>query len=175
MKVVLITNDSNESKALELLMIEQGINLTKVIKVIPSNDLTLANRIERLLKRVMQKVESVLKQDDRTKEILKFEHKCQNDAAELLNTFIKKKTQKLPMSPVESINVEHINSEHAVDELRKESPEVCVVWGVGIIKEKVLALADNFINAHASILPHFKGARSEFWQCFNKDLDSIEH
>ena len=173
MKVLLITNNSDQSKALELLMVEEGINLTKVIKVVPRNKVTVYLKIVLKFRGLLGRVKRYLQRKNEGSSVIRFEYKCEKNADGLLNDFIKFKTKNLPESTVDCVEVTNVNSDMAINEISKEAPDICVVFGVGIIKEKVLALADNFINAHTSILPHFKGTRSEFWQCFNKDLNSL--
>ncbi len=173
MNVLLITNDSDQSKALELLMLEEGINLTKVIKVVSINNVSASKKIKSKFRGVLGRVKGYLQRNNERSHVINFEHKCEKNADGLLNDFIKLRAKNLPKSTVDCVEVTNVNSETAISEISKEAPDLCVVFGVGIIKEKVLALADNFINAHTSILPHFKGTRSEFWQCFNNDLDSV--
>ena len=95
------------------------------------------------------------------------------DAKAQLAIFLKQQTDSLSPSNVPCSKVENVNSKEVELILLEESPDVCAVYGTGIIKENILDLCETFVNAHTSILPHYKGTRSEFWQCFDEHRESI--
>jgi methionyl-tRNA formyltransferase len=46
------------------------------------------------------------------------------------------------------------------------------VLGTSIIKPRIISIPKlGTINAHTSILPEYRGSRSEFWQCYNQNYD----
>ncbi|HRH39082.1 MAG TPA: formyltransferase family protein [Flavobacteriales bacterium] len=73
-------------------------------------------------------------------------------------------------SDVPRVVTHHINDERIVAKVREARPDLIMVFGTGMIKKPLLDLpVRGSINAHSSLLPHYKGPRSEFWQCFNDD------
>jgi len=58
------------------------------------------------------------------------------------------------------LQFEDVNSKEAVDLLRSEGAEICIVVAFGqILSRELLAIPElYFINIHASLLPHYRGA-----------------
>ena len=65
MKAVLITNDSDQSKALELLMIDAGIQLSRVVIVVPKPRKNQS--YTKFIRRVINKLKTILGQDKLTR------------------------------------------------------------------------------------------------------------
>lgn len=58
--------------------------------------------------------------------------------------------------------------------ITKAEPDVCAVMGTSIIKPRLISIPKlGMINAHTSILPEYRGSRSEFWQCYNEDYRNV--
>jgi methionyl-tRNA formyltransferase len=77
-----------------------------------------------------------------------------------------KKKYKLDDSPIcsEVIRVPSVNSPAARDALRRLKPAVVVVNGTRIIgRETLRAVTAPFINTHAGITPHYRGAHGGYW------------
>ena len=70
-----------------------------------------------------------------------------------------------------------INSRQALRIFLKEKPEIVIVYGCGIIGQKLCELFPKiFINAHAGKLPEFRGMNSVEWTYFeNQDLFGTIH
>ncbi|MEZ4739710.1 MAG: formyltransferase family protein [Flavobacteriales bacterium] len=67
-----------------------------------------------------------------------------------------------------------INDPATAELIRNARPDVLAVFGTGVLKEHMLSLAPSgALNAHSSILPWYKGTRSEFWQCLFNDRDHV--
>jgi methionyl-tRNA formyltransferase len=66
---------------------------------------------------------------------------------------------------------ENINSDEAVDEIKKEAPDIIVVVAYGqILKKRVLDIPRlACINIHASLLPELRGAAPINWAIINGD------
>lgn len=63
-----------------------------------------------------------------------------------------------------------VNADHVVDRVRQERPDLLVVFGTGMLHRPLLAIPTRgAVNSHSSLLPHYRGVRSEFWQCYNDD------
>lgn len=70
------------------------------------------------------------------------------------------------------VEIQNINNE--VDLLLSLQPDLIVVVGSRILKEKVLSLFEGkIINFHTGILPEYRGPYSEFWAVYNNDLGHI--
>ncbi len=68
------------------------------------------------------------------------------------------------------IDTLNVNADHLVDRVRQERPDLLVVFGTGMLRRPLLAIpTQGTVNSHSSLLPYYRGARSEFWQCFNDD------
>lgn len=78
---------------------------------------------------------------------------------------------------VETVNgvvpfeVADVNSGETVRAIRDGNIDLLFIWGIPIVKEPLLkAVHSMVVNAHSSILPEYRGSRSEFWQFHNRDF-----
>ena len=72
------------------------------------------------------------------------------------------------------IHVWTMNEESSISRLNELQPDVCVVFGTGVIKEKVLQIPPKgTINVHRGILPDYKGLDSDLWAIWNGDFAKI--
>jgi folate-dependent phosphoribosylglycinamide formyltransferase PurN len=175
MKIVLITNDSIKGKYLEKLIVENDINLVKVIKFVRkynSDESKIARNISKL-RLYLGKFKRRILQTSITNKALDYEAECKDFYEQKLLSYINKKSKGNLETGIETMFVENVNSDKVVSELRRISADICVVWGTPIIKENVLQTCKIFMNAHTSILPYFKGTRSEFWQCIEKKPNAV--
>lgn len=63
-----------------------------------------------------------------------------------------------------------INDEATVARVREAKPDLIVVFATRILKAPMIAAARmGAVNAHSSLLPAYRGMRSEFWQCYLND------
>tara|TARA_Y100000589_G_C27171465_1_gene636911 strand:- start:505 stop:1320 length:816 start_codon:yes stop_codon:yes gene_type:complete len=175
MNIVLITNDSFNAKYLEKLILLNGINLVRVIRITQKNqnNKNLVNNITTKFRRKIGAAKRYLFQDSKTKKALKFEQICKDFYEKKYISYIKSKTENDLETGIKTLEVDDVNSDLVVSELRKLSPSICVVWGTPIIRKKVLDTCETFLNAHTSILPFFKGTKSEFWQCIQNRPETV--
>lgn len=69
--------------------------------------------------------------------------------------------------------VRSINSEQAIELLRRSRPDVVVVNGTRILSREVLASVDvRFINTHMGITPKYRGVHGGYWALANGDLEN---
>jgi folate-dependent phosphoribosylglycinamide formyltransferase PurN len=74
----------------------------------------------------------------------------------------------------ESLLASSVNTAEVLARIHAVSPDVLVVFGTRLLKEPLLSLAPyGALNGHSSLLPQYRGTRSEFWQCYNNDPDHI--
>lgn len=67
--------------------------------------------------------------------------------------------------------ITRINQEETAALLRAHNIDILFIWGVPIIRPIIIQAVNRMvINAHSSILPEYRGARSEFWQCYHQDF-----
>jgi folate-dependent phosphoribosylglycinamide formyltransferase PurN len=68
-------------------------------------------------------------------------------------------------------HISRVNDDSTADLLRSHQIDVLFIWGVPIIRPNIIgSVRSMVINAHSSILPEYRGAKSEFWQCFHQDF-----
>lgn len=66
--------------------------------------------------------------------------------------------------------IRRVNHEDTAALLRAHEIDILFIWGVPIIRPNIIASVRRMvINAHSSILPEYRGAKSEFWQCYHQD------
>ncbi|MBL7980319.1 MAG: hypothetical protein JNL52_00780 [Flavobacteriales bacterium] len=74
---------------------------------------------------------------------------------------------------VERIETTDLNAPETIQRIREARPDLLVVYGTKILKAPLLAVpSKGTLNAHTSLLPAYRGTRSEFWQCLNDDPSS---
>lgn len=80
-----------------------------------------------------------------------------------------------PLGPEpRTVTVDWINDQAVVDVLRQARPDVTVVMGTSIIKDKVLAEAgDVVLNLHGGYLPDYRGNHCFFFALSNGDFDKV--
>jgi methionyl-tRNA formyltransferase len=73
-----------------------------------------------------------------------------------------------------TITVDWINDQAVVDTLRQARPDVTVVMGTSIIKDRVLeAAGDVVLNLHGGYLPDYRGNHCIFFALHNGDFDKV--
>ena len=167
-KLVFISNTSDEAKALAAGMVQEGITFEQIIWVSEKEP----SKVKNVTSRVISFVKRQFHQRH-VKSILDFEQDCQKVANLELMKFLG--TCDFPtIDDQPQLMVESIRSTILLDTLTKMSPDFCIVYGTGIIKNSLLNTAKVcFINAHCSLLPEYRGTRSEFWQCYNQDYENV--
>lgn len=76
---------------------------------------------------------------------------------------------QLPLNSVHQIT--KVNHTGTAELLKSHDIDVLFIWGVPIIRPNIIGSVKTMvINAHSSILPEYRGAKSEFWQCYHQDF-----
>ncbi len=172
MRIILITNTSNEAYALEASLLNHGITLSAVIRhaLKKQQKSFLAIQFDRLRGLVSR----LLSMNSAERAALKYEHRCFLETKANMESYLETIEVKKGSTPKYSIlEVENLNSEEVESTIKSEQPTLCVVWGTGILRKKILNAADHFVNAHSSLLPAYRGTRSEFWQCYHQEYDAV--
>lgn len=69
--------------------------------------------------------------------------------------------------------VESVNSQEVIEELKQLNPDVIVVNGTRIISSKVLkSVSAPFINTHTGITPKYRGVHGGYWALTQLDSDN---
>lgn len=78
-----------------------------------------------------------------------------------------------PMPAVKLTKVKSVNSDDAIEALRKIQPTVVVVSGTRIIAARVLnGVPAVFINLHAGITPMYRGVHGGYWALVEKNVEA---
>lgn len=175
--VILLTNRSRGAKALARALVAQGLDLRLIVvgrEPAPEPSKRWVFRVLRsVLGNTLVNHVGTLFRDPAMKHVLRVESRLFEQADIVLDGGIAA-MDLLPGWPAGPplIEVDDMNTAATVDRLRSESPVALVVFGTGILRRAVLDIAPA-INAHTSLLPHYRGTRSEFWQCRHNDRASV--
>lgn len=105
--------------------------------------------------------------------------KCIDLAALLLyDNFMTKKMEKIlgfrGGEYCADICVNDVNENACIEEVRKIHPDLILIYGTGILKQKTIdVLGTDIYNIHSSILPYYRNVHSDFWAYLNHDYDKI--
>jgi len=101
----------------------------------------------------------------------------------LLDAFSRKRKEaiiaqnKFSLIPIDRsvlTEVDSVNNEAAIDELKNLQPNLVVVNGTRIISKKVLNSVNcKFINSHAGITPAYRGVHGAYWALANNDAANV--
>ncbi|MBL4586297.1 MAG: hypothetical protein JKX84_04460 [Flavobacteriales bacterium] len=178
MKIVLLTNNSNRGQTLAHLMLRAGLNLKLVVvedgsinSVQEKGVLSLARQILGPTYRLLKKYVKFSSED---RKALKFEEESITKAEITVNQYIQNLGVTGRPTEIEYLEVSTLNSAMAVNTVVKAKPDLCVVLGTSILRSRMISIPKiGTINAHTSILPEYRGSRSEFWQCYNQDYKNV--
>lgn len=174
MKVILLTNDAPKARCLEALLIENKVNLQKVIVVKRKQRLHTKGKFSSAIKTVYHKLSKLILAWTRTSRTLRIEKRCMDACNKKLEELIERLCAEITIvKDVDKIEVSDVNGKQVETVLQNVKPDVCVVWGTPILRSRILALCPLFVNAHTSLLPQYKGTFSEFWQSYDDDRKSI--
>jgi methionyl-tRNA formyltransferase len=71
-------------------------------------------------------------------------------------------------------SVHGINSTEGVNLVSSLQPDVILVFGTGVVKERILSLARNVaLNLHTGISPYYRGADCTLWPLYNNELQML--
>ena len=92
-------------------------------------------------------------------------------ARKILRDSLKITNHKNNMKGIEILCLNNFDQELLTSKLKIYNIDFCCIWGCPILKSKMIdSVSNKIINAHTSILPHYKGSFSEFWQFYNRDF-----
>ncbi len=176
-RVVLLTNRSRGARALARALVAEGLDLRLIVvgkDPVPERS---KRRFFRLLRSVLGDAlvnrAGMLFRDPAMKHVLRVERRLFEEADLVLEGGIAA-MDLLPGWPAGPplLEVDDMNKAFVAERLRAEAPSALVVFGTGILRRVVLDIAPA-INAHTSLLPHYRGTRSEFWQCRHNDPQTV--
>lgn len=178
MSVVLLTNNSNRGQTLAHLMLRAGLDLKLVVVESGSSSAAKENAFKTMLRPVLGSsyrwMKNMISLSAEDRKALKYEEETQQQANEFVNQYISSLNVHGRPEGVEYLETPSLNEATVVTAVTKVKPDVCVVLGTSIIRQRMISIPRlGMINAHTSILPEYRGARSEFWQCYNQDYDHV--
>ncbi len=178
MAVVLLTNNSNRGQALAHLIVRAGIDLRLVVvedaSLRPSKENAAVSFLRASLGGPYRWAKHTFLTSSEDKEALKYEDMSQQMANAIVNDHILDLNVFGRPEGVEYLETPSLNEATVVTAVKKAEPDVCVVLGTSIIRERLISIPKiGMINAHTSILPEYRGSRSEFWQCYNQDYKHV--
>lgn len=178
MGVVLLTNNSNRGQALAHLIVRAGLDLKLVVVEDPSLREPKGNPFVRFLRLNLGKpyrwIKHTFLTSSEDKKALKYELESQEMANAVVNDYILGLGVEGRPEGVEYLETPKLNEATVVTAVKRAEPDVCVVLGTSIIRERLISIPKiGTINAHTSILPEYRGSRSEFWQCYNNDYSNV--
>lgn len=116
-----------------------------------------------------------MKQPAHVKRTVRWETRKKNAADAHINDWLKA-NGVLPQWPsgIDVFTTPAINNEATLARLREAQPDLLVVFGTKLLKPPLIGIAPmGAVNAHSSLLPAYRGLRSEFWQCYNNDPSAV--
>ena len=75
--------------------------------------------------------------------------------------------------PIEPITTPSVNSEEVFQVLSEIKPSLLVVWGSGMIDQRILDTADRAINLHMGLAPYYRGAIANQQAFLQNDMEHI--
>lgn len=176
--VVLITNNSNRGQALAHLILRAGIELKLVVVENPSMKPTEAHPLIPKLKQAAgptyRWIKSLVTMKAADRRALAYEEESIERANKFVNDYIATLNVKGRPEGVEYLDTPRLDEATVITAITKAEPDVCVVLGTSIIKPRLISIPRlGMINAHTSVLPEYRGSRSEFWQCYNEDYSHV--
>lgn len=180
MNITILSSNSQQAKALATLIKARGLNLTRVVHEVsqPKNQGSpnLREQVSKTINssKLLTSLKDYIKYDKKTRIALNTELRSKENADNYLKAHLATLNTQHPLPGVEYLEVSNINSPTLIDEFTQNPPDVCVVWGTSIISKEVIALVKHaIVNAHTSVLPEYRGTRSEFWQCYHEDYSHV--
>ncbi|MFT4545229.1 MAG: folate-dependent phosphoribosylglycinamide formyltransferase PurN [Bacteroidia bacterium] len=178
MSVVLLTNNSNRGQALAHLIVGSGLDLKLVVvenaalKAPKGNSIVLSLRLNLGKPYRWFKLHFLTSSENR--QALKYEAESIEAANKLVDDYILELGVQGRPEGVEYLETPSLNEATVITAVNQAQPDVCVVLGTSIIRERLISIPKiGMINAHTSILPEYRGSRSEFWQCYNQDFANV--
>lgn len=74
----------------------------------------------------------------------------------------------------EMAQVDDVNDPASVALLTRLEPDICLVFGTGILRGRTLRLGSRYVlNVHGGIVPAYRNVHSEFWAVLRNDLGNV--
>ena len=173
-RVVLLTSSSWEGQALSQRLVDSGLEPVLIVREEPllKFDYSLPSRLARGLlgDRIVNEL-AAFRRGSEVRRTLKWERTLQ----EASHAWLEAACQRIPLQPcwpgsVRQFRTHVLNDETTVERVREAKPDVMVVFSTSLLRTPLLAIPTyGTLNGHSSLLPNYRGARSEFWQCYNDD------
>jgi folate-dependent phosphoribosylglycinamide formyltransferase PurN len=127
---------------------------------------------ERILKGLKASIKSILFRGSISERIRRVRLSYERDARFLLDDYAQRHGLSGDMSGLNAVHhISQVNHADTAGLLKSHDIDVLFIWGVPIIRSNIIgSVRTMVINAHSSILPEYRGAKSEFWQCFHQDF-----
>ncbi len=182
-KIILLTEDSVPARVLANAIVMHNLSLRGIIiqnrtPGLPVNRKLQTRSLKKilsknaLLKRIYRKL-SYLKQPAWIKKMHHIEKQLQKQASDFLSEYLGQEADSTWPTQVDALTTSTVNSEESYDFLLGAKPDLLVVYGTSILKNRVIEIPKlGVLNAHHSILPDYKGNFVEFWQVYNRDYNS---
>jgi len=160
-------------------MLREGLDLQLVVvedaRLNPSTEKPLLALALKVIGPTYRFLRSRFQLSSEDRKALKYEQQLAVAAEQKANDFIANDLGVIGRPKnVEYLTVSKLNSAVAVNAVVKAAPDLCVVLGTSIIRSRLISIPKiGTINAHTSILPEYRGARSEFWQCYNQHYQNV--
>lgn len=75
---------------------------------------------------------------------------------------------------IPSERVYSFNLEDAVEKVKREDPDLIIVFGTEVLKGEILNVAKfNILNIHSDIVPKYRGSGFPFWIFYNRDFENL--
>ncbi len=77
-------------------------------------------------------------------------------------------------SSISSEKVYSFNDPEVVEKVKREMPDLIIVFGTDILKGEILKIAKlNILNIHREILPKYRGGGMPFWVFYKNDFENL--
>ena len=178
MSIVLITDNSSKGLVLANLIVRADLEL----KLVVVEDTSMKEQASRsfggsllgVFAPPIKWLSSRVKFSRSEREALRYEQESIVKANRLVDDYINSLGVTGRPAGVEYLETPSLNEATVVTAVKNAQPEICVVLGVSNIKQRITDIPKiGTINAHTSILPEYRGAGSEFWQCYNEDYRNV--
>jgi len=76
--------------------------------------------------------------------------------------------------PHYQVSVGGINEPNEIQRMVALQPDVCVVFGTGLLKSKIIkAFEGHLLNIHLGLSPYYRGAGTNFWPLVNREPEYV--
>lgn len=173
-RVVLLTSSGWEGQALAQRLVDCGLEPVLIVREEERKNIpySLPSRIARAIlgDGTVNKLVR-LRQGDEVYRTIEWERAMQEEST----AWLEAACQRMQLAPrwpasVPQLVTPTLNGSATVERVREAQPDVLVVYSTSLLRKPLLAIPmHGTLNGHSSLLPNYRGARSEFWQCYNDD------